>query len=311
MDAPSPLRPELAAFVERISKAQSGPSGASAAENRAAAEIEFAERWGEGEPVAKVEDTVVDADPPVPVRIYRPERAHGTIVFIHGGGWINGSVASFDGPCRMLANRAGASVVSVEYRRAPEHPFPEGLTDCDRVLDWVLSQGRATGLDASAVFVAGESAGGNLAAVAARRARDRGVQLAGQALIYPVTDLNMGSDSYDLFANDFLLTAAGMRDCIGTYLSGGGSADDPDVSPLKVADAAGLPPMFLATAEFDPLRDEGRAYAAKLIGGGVDVVFREYRGAIHGIWLLKTITSLAETMVNDVADWIWGRLPPN
>ena len=310
MEVFPPLRPELAALLAQAAETGDRRPRASVAETRAAVDIELAERWGPGEPVAHVGDLSIAADLPVPVRLYRPEGARGTILFFHGGGWTNGSIASFDGPCRMLANRAGANVVSVEYRLAPEHPFPAGLTDCDRALDWVLSGGEGEGLDAAAVFVAGESAGGNLAAVVARRARDRGIRLAGQVLIYPVTDLGMGSDSYRLFGEGFMLTAAGMRDCIGTYLGDSGSAADPDVSPLKVADAADLPPMFLATAEFDPLRDEGRAYAARLVGAGVDVAFREYRGAIHGIWLMKSVTPLAETMVSDAANWIRSVLRP-
>ncbi len=310
MDVHSPLRPELAAYLAELGRTERRRPDASIEENRAAADIELAERWGESESVADVDDLSIAADPPIPVRLYRPSGARGTIVFIHGGCWVNGSVAAFDGPCRMLANRAGANVVSVEYRRAPEHPFPAGLTDCQRALEWVIAEGHAVGLDSTAVFVAGESAGGNLAAVVARRSRDANLALAGQALIYPVTDLGMGSDSYRDFAEGFMLTAAGMRNCVASYLGTRGSADDPDASPLRVADAAGLPPTFLATAEFDPLRDEGRAYAARLVQAGVDVEFREYRGAIHGIWLMKTITPLAATMVGDVANWVKGRLPP-
>ena len=299
----SRLRPEFADFIADAARNPRRSPTASVEENRAAAEIDLSARWGAVEFVAEVRDLLVPGTPDVPVRLYRPTDARGTIVFIHGGGWVNGSVDLFDGPSRMLANRSGATVISVEYRRAPEHPFPAGLTDCDRVLEWVWNEAGRQGIDADRVVVAGESAGGNLAAVVARHARDRGMKLAGQILIYPVTDLTRSSASYVEFAEGFMLTAAGMGKAVQSYMGETGSADDPDASPLRAADLLNMPRTFLATAEFDPLRNEGRAYAARLIEAGTDLTFVEYPGAIHGIWLMKSVSPLAERVVADAADW--------
>lgn len=269
------------------------------------AEIDFPRRWGDSEDVARVDDIdIVGPGHNVRVRVYRPEGAQGTVLFIHGGGWVNGSIDTHDGSARSLANRSRAAVVSVNYRKAPEHPYPAGLDDCETALRWLIGEGPALGLDAERPFVCGESAGGNLAAALARRARDGGLPLSGQVLIYPVTDGRMNSTSYRLFANGFMLEAEGMRNCYAAYAPDDADRLGPEVSVLLADDVDGLAPAFVATCAFDALRDEGRAYAAKLVAAGIDVRFREYAGALHGIWIMRAITPLADEIVGDAAAFI-------
>jgi acetyl esterase len=220
----------------------------------------------------------------IPVRLYRPEVA-GTlpvVVYAHGGGWVIGDIETHDGLCRQLALGIPAVVVSVDYRRAPEHRFPAAVEDVGAVIDWVAAHAPEVGADAGRLAVAGDSAGGNLAAVAARRARDHGgPAIAFQLLLYPVTDLTCARPSYAENGEGYLLTREDMRFFIDAYL-GGVDPEDPDASPLAAADLSGLPPALVVTAEFDPLRDEGEAYAARLAAAGVDARSSRYDGMIHG-----------------------------
>jgi acetyl esterase len=202
-----------------------------------------------------------------------PGGAHGTVVYLHGGGWGVGSIESVDRLVRILAVEAGARVLSVGYRLAPEHPYPAGLEDAETVLRWAAAR-----FDGP-LAVAGDSAGANLATVAARRA---GVPLALQALFYPVCDLGLDTPSYREFGDGgYRLTRDDMAFFAGLY---GGSADDPDVSPLRAPLEAlrGSPPAYVITCSHDVLRDEGEAYAARLREAGVAVELRRWPGMVHG-----------------------------
>ncbi|MGH8515062.1 MAG: alpha/beta hydrolase, partial [Gammaproteobacteria bacterium] len=180
-------------------------------EERAASEIRLRALAGSPEPVAAIEEGSFNSDGvKIPARIYRPAGASNTVMFIHGGGWVVGSLDTHDGSCRMLANRTGQNVVSIGYRKAPEHRFPAGVRDCEAGLDWLLRDGSSMGLDTSQLVICGESAGGNLAAVLAIHARDRSIALAGQALISPVISADMASGSYRQFNSGYFLTAAAM-----------------------------------------------------------------------------------------------------
>ena len=249
---------------------------------------------GEPEPVAAVDDRVIGG---VPTRVYRAEGTAPAgapcLLWLHGGGFVIGDLASADPTARKLANRTGAVVVSVDYRLAPEHPFPAAPDDCRAVLEAVVADGAALGVDPRRLAVGGDSAGGNLAAVTAVAARDAGVALAHQLLVYPVTDLTMSFESIVSNGEGYLLTAAAMQWFHDHYLGTGGEAKDPMASPYWFDDLAGLAPATVITAEFDPLRDEGNAYAERLREAGVPTELRQFDGQIHGFFGLGGITPVA------------------
>ena len=241
-----------------------------------------------GEDVASVEDLEVPGpDGPLPVRVYRPDGAAvpaPVVVFFHGGGWVLGSIATHDATCRGLANRTGAVYVSVDYRLAPEHPYPAAPEDCYAATCWVADHAADLGVDPGRLAVAGDSAGGNLAAVVCQMARDRsGPAIAFQFLIYPATDLDLDRwPSMEENADGPLLTREGMdwfaRHYVGTLPFTG----DPYAAPIRAADLSGLPPAYLATAGHDPLRDEGAGYAEALAAAGVTVGYDNFATMIHG-----------------------------
>lgn len=246
----------------------------------------------DGEPVevARVEDLTVAGS--IPARLYGPADGtnHPILVWYHGGGFVIGDLDTADPTCRKLAAATGAVVVSVDYRLAPEHPFPAAADDCLAALRWVVDHATDLGGDPTRIAVGGDSAGGNLAAVTALAARDAGIDLRYQLLVYPVTDCTMSSASYDTNGQGYLLTADSMDWFIGHYLSGG-DAKDPRVSPLFADDVSGTAPALVLTAEFDPLRDEGEAYAERLRDAGVDVELRRFDGQVHGFFALSTLTA--------------------
>ena len=225
----------------------------------------------------------------VPARLYRPndDDGLGLLVYLHGGGWVVGSVDGHDNLCRILANRAGAAVLSLDYRLAPEHPFPAALEDAIAATRWAHAQAEELGADPRRLAIGGDSAGANLAAVVAQLAP---VPLRFQLLFYPATDLRCGRPSYDEHAEGYVLTSAGVTWFIGHYLSGEMSApDDPRVSPILAEDAAlrATPPALVVTAEYDPLRDEGLAYAERLRDVGVEVAAVHYDSMMHGFMSLS------------------------
>jgi acetyl esterase len=263
--------------------------------------------WGPRENVDNIEDLILDTDHGLKARIYRPDNSTGTILFFHGGGWVVGDLETHDGSCRMLANLSGAAVVSVEYRKAPEHRFPAALNDCDMALRWLIERGKKHRLDTEGILICGESAGGNLAAITAIHARDKGIKLVGQILIYPVISTEMSTKSYRDFESGFFLTAERMRWFIGHYAD---AADlkNPDITPLNCSNLAGLAPALVLAADHDPLRDEGRAYAAAMVLSGCDVVYREIPGTVHGVWIMNARTAATCAMITDAAKWARARL---
>jgi acetyl esterase len=220
----------------------------------------------------------------IPVRVYRPagDAPKPVIVYYHGGGWVLGSLATHDGTCRRLADGADAVVVSVDYRMGPEDRFPAAVDDAYAALGWVADHADALGADATRLVVAGDSAGGNLAAVTAQRARDGGPAVRFQLLVYPVTDHEFTSVSMEENAQGYYLTRDAMRWFYGHYLNDPSDAEDPRVSPLRNPDLTGLPPAFVLTAQYDPLRDQGIAYADALRAAGNDVAMTMYEGLFHG-----------------------------
>ncbi|MCP5267345.1 MAG: alpha/beta hydrolase [Burkholderiaceae bacterium] len=241
--------------------------------------------FGDGPAVAQLEDRRIPGPHgEIPVRIYRPDVAGALplLVYYHGGGWVVGNLETVDFPCRALANAAGCMVVSVNYRHAPEHRFPIPVDDCDAALRWVAEHAVQIGADPSRIAVGGASAGANLAAVVAHLARDRGgPALSMQLLTVPVTDYGLDTPSYRDNAVGYGLQRESMRWFWDLYLNDPAEGSDTRVSPLRAADLSGLPPAFVMTAEYDPLRDEGEAYAARLAAAGVPTQLKRYDGMIH------------------------------
>jgi len=236
----------------------------------------------------------------VPVRIYTPNGTgpFGVLVWIHGGGWVIGDLDTADPTARKLCTSAEVVVVSVDYRLAPEHPAPAPLQDCWAVVRWVAEHAGEIGGDRSRLAVGGDSAGGNLAAVMAQKAvAEGGPRIVLQALVYPVTDLTMSHPSYVENGEGYFLTAKGMAWFTAHYLSGGDPRDS-ELSPLFADDVSGVAPAVVVTAEFDPLRDEGEAYAAKLEAAGVAVTARRYDGMVHGFFAMGSITRVADQAVD-------------
>jgi acetyl esterase len=242
---------------------------------------------GEPEPVFAVEEHSADG---VPVRVYRPSADRGlpVVVYLHGGGWTIGSVEQFDPILRQLTNATQAIVVAPDYRLAPEHPFPAAFDDCWRALDWTARHATELDADPARIAVMGDSAGGNLSAVCALAARDAGApKLALQVLIYPVTDCDFTTASYRDNADGYLLTAEQMRWFFACYTRGGIDPTDWRISPLRAPNLEGVAPALVITAEYDPLRDEGDAYAQRLRDAGVPVEHHRYPGMVHAFFGLS------------------------
>jgi acetyl esterase/lipase len=225
----------------------------------------------------------------VPVRIYIPAGAGPerlpALVWFHGGGWVFGSLDTADFTCRGIANRAGCRVISVAYRLAPEAKFPAAVDDCFAVTKWIADHAADLGVDADRIAVGGDSSGGNLAAVVAQLARDQGgPSLACQALVYPITDHSFDTLSYRDYGDGYFLTRDAMVWLWNQYLEEVGDGNSALASPLRATTLTGLPPAIVITAEFDPLRDEVEAYAARLRADGVTVELVRYDGQIHGFF---------------------------
>jgi acetyl esterase len=274
-----PMHPEVAALLALMAAVGDPPIEQSTPEA-----VRAARKARQRPPVEAVHQIVdVDADG-VRCRLYRPSDAPvmGLLVYLHGGGWVIGDLDSHDNVCRALANGSGHAVLSVDYRLAPEHPFPAGLEDAFGSLRWAATHADQLGIDPDRIAIGGDSAGANLAAVVAHHAP---VPLRFQLLVYPVTDATQSFASYTVNGTDYFLTTAAMSWFIDHYLSGGvGAPNDPRVSPWFAADhvLAGTPPALVITAELDPLRDEGEAYARRLADLGVATTHVRFDGTIHG-----------------------------
>jgi acetyl esterase len=224
----------------------------------------------------------------IPLRVYRPAGVPDATrlpvyVYFHGGGWVIGDLESHDVLCRQLTAESGACVIAVDYRLAPEHKFPAAADDAWAATRWIAAHAAELGVDGARLAVGGDSAGGNLAAVVALLAREAGgPAIALQVLIYPVTDVGSESKTYTDFAEGYMLTRESMRWFTAHYLARKEDAADWRVSPLRASSLAGLPPALVITAGFDPLRDEGAAYATRLREAGVRVDYVSFGGMIHG-----------------------------
>jgi acetyl esterase len=260
---------------------------------------------GDREPVGRVEDLKIPGPAgSLGLRIYTP-RGSGpfpVLVYFHGGGWTIGDLETHDAPCRALTNGAGCVVTSVDYRLAPQHKFPAAVQDCDAATRWVAQNAATINADATRLAVGGDSAGANLAAVVALLARDRGTpSVIHQLLVYPVTDHAFDTASYRENADGYLLTRDAMHWFWNHYLTNAADGADWRASPLRVRDVRRVPPARIITAEFDPLRDEGEAYAARLRAAGVPVQHSRYDGMIHGFFSLGALMDQGKRAIDEAA----------
>jgi acetyl esterase len=261
---------------------------------------------GEPDALGRVEDlSIPGPGGDIPLRLYAT--GHGglrpALVYFHGGGFVFGNIETHDAVCRAIAKESDAVVMSVDYRLAPEHKFPAAVDDSLAATVWVAANAERLGIDARSIAVGGDSAGGNLATVVAMRCRDvGGPALAAQVLIYPVTD----SSSFDTashrdFGDSYFLTSAAMDWFTGHYLASPDQKRHPEVSPLLATNLSGLPPALVITAEFDPLRDEGEAYAQRLQQAGVPVTVSRYPGMIHGFVSMRGVLSGGRQAIQEAA----------
>jgi acetyl esterase len=291
---PVPLHPQVKTLLDGL-EAAGGPSFDTLAPDEARVMFDALAGLDLSEEVARVDDRVAPGPlGDIPIRVYTPRAAVGSepagvLLWLHGGGWVVGNIETADATCRMLANRSGAVVVSVDYRLAPEHKAPAALDDCLAALTWTVENAELLGVTSAKLAIGGDSAGGNLAALVCQRSRDDfGPQIDFQLLVYPATDCTFGHPSVDENADGYFLTKAAMAWFTGHYL---GEVDpkDPSVSPLYADRCDGLPPAMVITAEFDPLRDEGEAYALRLREAGVPVDAQRYDGQIHGFFSMTAL----------------------
>jgi acetyl esterase len=285
------LDPQLKAYADQLAARGNPPRHTLSPEAaRAMRAAELAADMEAGlvalEPVAHIEDrSIAGPAGEIPIRIYTP---HGdgpfpVAVYFHGGGWVLGNLDTHESHCRGIANGAGCVVVAVDYRLAPEHKFPAAPEDCYAATRWAEEHAAEINGDRTRLAVAGDSAGGNLAAVVALLARDRGAPpIAFQLLVYPITDLRMQTVSYTENADAPMLTRDDMIWFRGHYIRDDEDVTNPLVSPLLAEDLSGLPPALIVTAEYDPLRDEGEFYGEQLLAAGVPATVRRYDGLAHG-----------------------------
>jgi acetyl esterase len=240
----------------------------------------------------------------VRARLYVPPRAPGVssaLVYFHGGGFVAGDIASHDVVCREIAERASVRVLSVDYRRAPEHRFPAAAVDAEAAFRWAVNEASSLGIDPLRIAVGGDSAGGNLAAVVSLALRGARVAPAAQLLVYPVVDLTMSFPSIRSLGRGFLLEEASIRWYRDQYVAPGQDLTDPRLSPYFAPDLAGAAPAIVVTAGFDPLRDEAEAYAEKLTAAGVRVIERRYASLFHGFVNTTGVIRAARTAMAEIA----------
>jgi acetyl esterase len=308
-DVPGSPHPEVVAYLTQVGAAAEFPL---AVRDDEAVAQEYLRRGRVGmvhEPVASLTpvEHVHEHDLPggARVRAYRPTAAGllPIVVYLHGGGWVLGNLEMQEETCRRLAASIPSVVLNVDYRLAPEHPAPAALDDCLEALAWAATSAPDLGGDASRLAVAGSSAGGNLAACAALRARDEGgPALAAQVLLLPVLDDRMDSASYRRQRGGPVLSAPQMQWYWDQYVPDVAARAHPYVAPARATDLAGLPPAIVVTAECDPLCDEGEAYAARLAAAGVPTTLRRYPGQVHGFMRLFGVLSDADRAVSVLAD---------
>lgn len=263
------------------------------------------EMGGRLAPIGEMVDRIVDGPTGrLRVRTYRPAGAVArllpTILYFHGGGWVMGSLEGYDRVCRYISSRTGCAVVAVDYRLAPEHKFPAAIEDAVASYRWLAENAADLGTDPARIVLAGDSAGGNIAAVAAQLLRDEPRPPCLQWLMFPATNLAFDSPSYESCGEGFFVTRAAMEWFRGHYLNNLSEIDDPRVSPLQASDLTGVAPALIFTNGIDPLRDEGKAYADRLTAAGVKTFHREFESLIHGFIGMRGAIQAAARAMDDM-----------
>jgi acetyl esterase/lipase len=303
--ATPPLDPQVKVLLDQMAAAKQPAFHSQTPADARKAMGALLDVFGAGPEVHKVEDRKIPGPAgDIPVRIYTPAgKPNGILVYFHGGGWVVGDLASHDYSCRALTNEAGCTVVSVDYRLAPEHKFPAGPEDCYAATQWVAKNAASLGSDADHIAVGGDSAGGNLAAAISLMARDRGgPRIRHQMLIYPVTDAAMDTPSQQEFTADgFVLSKLDMEWFWGHYLQNKKDGENPYASPIRAGNLKNLPPAHIITASHDPLRDEGEAYGEALKKAGNKVKVKRYEGVVHGFFSLQAVLDQGKTATHDLA----------
>jgi acetyl esterase len=309
-----PVDPRAQRFLDRLAALNPPSAGSLSVAERRAALAELMGFAGTREPVEHVEErSVPGAEGELRVRIYTPSAAPADLlpglIYFHGGGLVAGTLDSHDGICRSLANASRCRLVSVDYRLAPEFPFPAGIEDGWAATGWIAAHAESLGLDSKRLAVAGDSAGATLAAVIAQRAaQTRQVRLALQVLLCPILDADSESESRRLFARGYFLDQATLEHDLKYYLAEGTQRNDPRLSPLRTPVLSGLPPSCIHTAEFDPLRDEGRDYAKRLERAGVPTLYRCHSGMIHLFYGMGALIPYAAEAYRQIGDDIHSLL---
>jgi acetyl esterase len=300
-----PLDPEARALLDQLKALGVKPFEDMTVPEARREAAAFLDLQGEPQEVASVSHRFIPgATADIPVRIYTPAGTgpFPALVYFHGSGWVILNIELCDPTLRSLANGTGCVVVAVNYQKAPEHKFPIPLDDSFAATCWVAEHAAELGIDPTRLGVAGDSAGGNLAAAVCLRARDEGgPALAYQLLIYPATDYGWDKPSAVENAEGYLLQRESMRWFWNHYVNDPADGDNPLVSPLRASDLSGLPPAFIVTAEFDPLRDDGELYGERLREAGVAVKVSRYDGAIHGLYFMLGVLGQAKVLHDEVA----------
>jgi acetyl esterase len=309
-----PLDPQLQAIRDQSERDNVPPLYTmSLADARAADLASIQASGGEPEPVYEVADLKIPGPGgELPLRLYRParERPLPALLYFFGGGWVLGTIDTADGVCRSLANSSGALVVVAGYRLAPEHRFPAAIDDCYAAVRWVAEHADEIGADPARLAVGGDSAGGNLAAGVALRARADGQALAGQLLVYPNTDQLADDPSMRAADDPFLFNRHSVAWYRQHYLTDPGDAASPLASPLRAESLAGLPPALVITAEYDPLRDQGEAYARRLAEEGVQVELSRYPGMAHGFFTMAGTVDASRAAIAQAASTLRAWFDP-
>jgi acetyl esterase len=302
-----------AGFLTQLAESGAQPLHELTPEEARAVTSALAELFGPGPDVAKSDDVQVptpDGDH-ITVRVLVPEGAiRALVVYYHGGGWVIGNLDEFDHLARILANSLHAAVVNVDYRLAPEHRYPAAANDAWTALQWANEHMSEIAGSAVPLVVMGDSAGGNLSAVVAQRAKAAGLELASQVLIYPVTDADLDNGSYSDPENQLLLSRESMIWFWNHYAPDPASRLNPDASPIRADDLTGLAPAIVLTAEHDPLRDEGEAYADRLREAGVPVEHRRFPGQMHAFFTMVNLLPGSADGIAYVTERLTAQLGP-
>jgi acetyl esterase len=298
------LHPQCKAFLDMLAAAGGPGLNEVPLDEARKVPYQMIELGGAEEPVAQVDTRIIPGPVQIPVRVYRPTLAQDlpALVYLHGGGFVICNLDTHDRLCRSLANASGCVVVSVDYRLAPEYKFPAAVDDAYSATRYVAEHAAEFGIDPNRIAVGGDSAGGTLATVVAMMARDgKGPSLKFQVLIYPLTDVDDDSPSMREYGENHFLTRDLMKWFTVQYLATEADRRSPRVSPLRAEDLRGLPPAMIITAECDPLRDQGEAYADQLRGAGVPVVLKRYEGMIHPFVSLAGIVEGGRVCIAEAA----------